>query len=287
MATGARGVKRNGARGAAAPAWSPTLIYVGAVAAVAAGYLAVFASTRDVGAGRLLVLTARNTVSLVLVAGLARALLLRFVEPLAPGRRVLPHALGAAGFTVLWYWVLTVVAGLFDGASATRFSVKPFLLGPVAEWQLFQGLFAYAVVAMLAHGEAVAGAAKAPDRSPDIREQSMEPAEPRPVARMLVRVGDEIVSVEASEIVSIAGADDYAELTTTTARHLVRTTLAEFEEALTPERFLRVHRSAIVNLDRVVRAEPAGGGRMLLHMEAGPVVQASRAGARALRERLV
>ncbi|WP_176472961.1 LytTR family DNA-binding domain-containing protein [Sphingomonas lenta] len=48
-----------------------------------------------------------------------------------------------------------------------------------------------------------------------------------------------------------------------------------------------MHRSAIVNLDRVVRAEPAGGGRLLLHMEAGGVVQASRAGAKLVREQLL
>jgi hypothetical protein len=264
--------------------WPPTLVYLGALAAVATGYLAIFASTREVGPGRLMVLTARNTISLVLVAGLARAALLRFVEPLSPPWRVLPHAVGAGCFTALWYWSLMVLGGLFDGASATSFSVKPFLWGQAAEWQLFQGLFAYAVVAMLAHGEARAAATP---NGPEPDASAAPSPEPRGAARMLVRMGDEIVAIEPGEIVSITGADDYAELTVTTARHLVRTTLAEFEEALPPERFLRVHRSAIVNLDRVVRAEPAGGGRMLLHMETGPVVQASRVGARALRERLV
>ncbi len=274
-----------------APArWSPAVVRIGALAAVAAGYLVIFARTRDVEAGRLIVLVARNTIPLLLVAWLARAVLLRFVEPLPPSWRVVPHAVGAACFTLLWYWALTVAAGLLDGASATQFSVAPVLFGPAAEWQLFQGLFAYAVVAMLAHGEARAavvtrGAATHEAASEPPLELS-PPSSPEP-RRMLVRMGDEIVAVEPGEIVSITGADDYAELTVTTARHLVRTTLAEFEEALPPERFLRVHRSAIVNLDRVVRAEPAGGGRMLLHMEAGPVIQASRAGARALRERLV
>ena len=264
----------------------PALVYLGGTVAVATGYLAIFAATRDVGADRLLVLTARNTLSLLLAAGAARAALLRFVEPLSPRARVPAHLVGAACFTLLWYWVLTVLGGLFDGASATRFQVKPFLLGPVAEWQLFQGLFVYAVVALLVEREAAAlhpvgVAADDPAAAPA---PAPEPSAP---ARMLVRVGDEIVAVEPGEIVSITGADDYAELTLATARHLVRTTLAEFESSLPADRFLRVHRSAIVNLDRVIRAEPVGGGRMLLHMEAGPVVQASRAGARLLRERLV
>lgn len=71
------------------------------------------------------------------------------------------------------------------------------------------------------------------------------------------------------------------------ATRLVATRLVEFEAALDPKRFVRVHRSAIVNLDRLVRADGSGGGRMLLHMAAGPPVAASRAGARALRERLL
>ena len=206
---------------------------------------------------------------------------------LGPRARVAAHAVGAACFTLGWYWLLTVLGGLFDGASATRFQVKPFLLGPVAEWQLFQGLFVYAAVALLVDREAFAQrsvAAAVDDPGTPAPRTTPEPVAP---ARMLVRMGDEIVAVEPGEVVSITGADDYAELTLATARHLVRTTLAEFESSLPADRFLRVHRSAIVNLDRVVRAEPAGGGRMLLHMEAGPVISASRAGARALRERLV
>jgi hypothetical protein len=262
---------------------SPGLVYACALAAMSVGYLAIFAFTRDVGPGRLLVLTMRNMVSLVLVAGAARAVLLRFVEPLSPPSRIPAHLAGAACFTLIWYWVLTVLAGLFDGASATEFSVKPFLLGPGAEWQLFQGLSVYAVVALLVEREP-AGARPVGATA----EFTAPPApEPQATTRMLVRMGDEIVAVEPGEIVSITGADDYAELTLATARHLVRTTLAEFEDALPVERFLRVHRSAIVNLDRVVRAEPAGGGRMSLHMESGPVIPASRAGARALRERLI
>ena len=279
MGTGIKGSGETAGRPATGA--SPALVYHGALAAVSLGYLAIFASTREVGAGRLLVLTARNVLSLLLVAAIARAVLLRHVKLLGPRARTAAHLVAAACFTLCWYWLLTVLGGLFDGASATSFAVKPFLLGPVAEWQLFQGLFAYSVVALLADREAGA-------RRFTAGSAVVEPApEPRAATRMLVRMGDEIVAVEPGEIVSIAGADDYAELTLATARHLVRTTLAEFEEALPADRFLRVHRSAIVNLDRVVRAEPAGGGRMLLHMEVGPAVQASRAGARLLRERLV
>jgi DNA-binding LytR/AlgR family response regulator len=64
-------------------------------------------------------------------------------------------------------------------------------------------------------------------------------------------------------------------------------TLAEFEKSLDPAQFIRVHRSRIVNVDRIERAEPAGGGRLLLHMQDGEAIPASRTGSRLLRDRVI
>lgn len=56
-----------------------------------------------------------------------------------------------------------------------------------------------------------------------------------------------------------------------------------FEASPDPSRFVRVHWSAIINLDHFDFAEPAGGGRMIARMSTGPDVQVSRAGATALK----
>jgi len=64
-------------------------------------------------------------------------------------------------------------------------------------------------------------------------------------------------------------------------------TLAEFEATLDARRFVRVHRSRIVNLDIVERAEPAGAGRLLLHLQTGESVSTSRTGARLLKSRVI
>jgi len=93
--------------------------------------------------------------------------------------------------------------------------------------------------------------------------------------------------VDVDAIVSIAGADDYAEVRTLDGSHLVRLTLAEFEKSLDPALFIRVHRSRIVNVDRIARAEPAGGGRLLLHMEDGEIIGASRTGSKRLKDRVL
>ena len=108
-----------------------------------------------------------------------------------------------------------------------------------------------------------------------------------PLERYLTRSGDEMVPISVRDIVSITGAQDYAEVTTLSGRHLVRMSLAEFERRLDPARFLRVHRSTIVNFDHLARCEPAGGGRMLPHMATGDLIPVSRAGAQVLRSLVV
>lgn len=50
-----------------------------------------------------------------------------------------------------------------------------------------------------------------------------------------------------------------------------------------PQRFIRVHRSRIINIDYLDHAEPAGGGRLVARMTNGTAVQLSRTGSQALR----
>lgn len=83
------------------------------------------------------------------------------------------------------------------------------------------------------------------------------------------------------------GAQDYAEVTLADgSSRLVRLSLAELEAKLPHDMFIRVHRSTIINLAYLVRAEPAGSGRMILHLPGGPV-DASRSGAQLLRQRVL
>lgn len=112
---------------------------------------------------------------------------------------------------------------------------------------------------------------------------AVDPAGP-PAGPILLRQGDELHAVEVADIILISAADDYSEVVTSTLRQLARRSLAEFERELPPETFVRVHRSHLINLDHLVRAEPAGAGRMTLHRTAGEAVTASRTGTRLLRE---
>ncbi len=95
--------------------------------------------------------------------------------------------------------------------------------------------------------------------------------------RFLVRVRDKFVVVNTSEIDWIEAADYYVTLHAGGKAHLLRETMAAIETRLDPERFVRVHRSAIVNIDRVREIHPMFRGDCTLMLADGTQVKLSRA----------
>ncbi len=88
----------------------------------------------------------------------------------------------------------------------------------------------------------------------------------RGVGRLIVREVGQIVVVPTREVDWVEGADYYARLHVRNVVHLLRESLASLERRLDPRRFLRIHRSAIVNLARVraVEAHLRGEGVAVL-----------------------
>jgi DNA-binding LytR/AlgR family response regulator len=199
------------------------------------------------------------------------------------GRRtsvqIIAHAVLCAAYALLSYWLLIVLLGAVSGFSVIQFQVEPFPIR-ASVWQLLQNATTYGIIAVLAYRGTSGSEVRLVLASEDGQGHPGR-------SRYFIRSGDEIQPIEVNSIVSITGAGDYAEVGTLDGRHLVRMTLAEFEKSLDSARFIRVHRSRIVNVDRIARAEPAGGGRLLLHMEDGEAIAASRSGSRLLRERVI
>jgi len=74
-----------------------------------------------------------------------------------------------------------------------------------------------------------------------------------PLIRLFVRDRrGRVVHVPVSDITQFVGADDYVEV----LRTLANITLADFERRLDPKRFRRIHRSVMLNLDKVVACKP-------------------------------
>jgi two-component system LytT family response regulator len=98
------------------------------------------------------------------------------------------------------------------------------------------------------------------DRSgqPDRRFNAAEAASPTRIApdRIAVRNNGRVVFVKLTDIDWIEAADNYVCLHCGRETHVVRETMNELEARLDPAQFLRVHRSSIVNLDRVRELQP-------------------------------
>jgi len=96
------------------------------------------------------------------------------------------------------------------------------------------------------------------------------------VERFLVRARGKVVVVRAADIDWIEAADYYATLHVGGESHLIRETMTDLEGSLDARRFVRVHRGAIVNIDRVREVHPLFRGDCTLVLADGTQVKLSR-----------
>jgi two-component system, LytTR family, response regulator len=97
-----------------------------------------------------------------------------------------------------------------------------------------------------------------------------------PLPRLVVKHGGRYILVKADEIEWIASTGEYANLHTRSSTFLVRMTLSELEEKLDKRVFVRIHRSTIVNLDRVREIRSRSHGDYDVVMQDGTVLRLSR-----------
>lgn len=94
--------------------------------------------------------------------------------------------------------------------------------------------------------------------------------------RLVVRTGETILVIPAHEIDWCAAEDNYVRIHAGAKRHLIRMTMRRLEEQLPRTTFTRIHRSAIVNLERVRACAPLGGGEYRLTLVNGVQLVVSR-----------
>jgi two-component system, LytTR family, response regulator len=94
--------------------------------------------------------------------------------------------------------------------------------------------------------------------------------------RFAARSGNKLNLVRVEEVDWIDAAGNYARLHVGGRTHLVRETMTELESRLDPNRFVRVHRSIIVNVERVTTVEPYAHGEYVLTIRDGTRLTSSR-----------
>jgi two-component system LytT family response regulator len=100
----------------------------------------------------------------------------------------------------------------------------------------------------------------------------------RPLQRIAFRDGATIDVVPVQRIDYIEAQDDYVHVFSRGQRHIKQQPLGELETLLDPSRFIRVHRSYIVNLESLARVEPYAKDSRVALLKDGTRIPVSRAG---------
>ena len=107
-----------------------------------------------------------------------------------------------------------------------------------------------------------------------------------PLSRILIRDGAKVHVLPVDAIDYIEAQDDYIAVHVSGKTHLKQQPMAEVESALDPARFARIHRSYILNLDRLARIELYAKDSRIAILQDGTRLPLSRAGHQRLREML-
>jgi two-component system LytT family response regulator len=108
----------------------------------------------------------------------------------------------------------------------------------------------------------------------------------RKMDRLAIKSAGQVLFLKIADIDWIEAEDYYACLHVGSKTHLLRRTLSDLERELDENSFCRIHRSAIVNLDRVSRLKLSEDGEYQVQLEGGTTLRMSRRYRRPLQSRL-
>lgn len=94
--------------------------------------------------------------------------------------------------------------------------------------------------------------------------------------RLVIKSGGRVLFLKAAEIDYVEAAGNYLNLYVGKDTHLIRETMQSLEARLDPAHFLRIHRSTIVNLERIKELQPWFGGEYVVVLRDGRKLTLSR-----------
>lgn len=108
------------------------------------------------------------------------------------------------------------------------------------------------------------------------------------IDRIPVKVREEIILVPVEEIASITADGELLNIRTKeNQRYTINYRLKDIEQRLDPKHFIRLSRSAVINLDEIVRIAPLPGGTYLVNLKNGQELTSSRMQSKVLRGTLL
>jgi len=112
----------------------------------------------------------------------------------------------------------------------------------------------------------------------NLKSESLPPVEKggEYTSRFMIKAGGRISFVKAEEVDWIEAADYYVKLHVGRKGHLIRETMNELEKKMDPRLFARIHRSTIVNIDRIKELHPYFNGHYIVILDDGTKLKLSR-----------
>ncbi len=119
------------------------------------------------------------------------------------------------------------------------------------------------------------GSAEAMNRLLKLMEERETEATPR-LTRIPISLESRTIFVKTEDIDWIEAAGNYMIVHAGNDNHILRETMSALEQQLPPEKFLRVNRSAIINLERVRELQPLTAGDHAVVLRNGAVLEMTR-----------
>jgi two-component system LytT family response regulator len=118
------------------------------------------------------------------------------------------------------------------------------------------------------------------------RKQEHAPREKTYLTRLMVKLANRVVLLKVNEIDWIEADGNYAKLHVGRKAHLLRERMHDLEARLNPQNFVRIHRSVIVNLERIKELHPHFNGDYIVVLDDGVQLKLSRSRREQLESRL-
>lgn len=166
-----------------------------------------------------------------------------------------------------------IFATAFDEHALKAFEIHAldYLLKPFSQQRFDQAL---------AHARASLGTAPAQRQAVSHAAADLRA---KPLSRVLIRDGAKVHVIPADKIAYIEAQDDYVQIHADGKAYLKNQALAELEAQLEATRFLRIHRSYLVNVEHVARIEQATRDSHCAILKDGTRLPVSRSGYQKIR----
>jgi two-component system LytT family response regulator len=169
-----------------------------------------------------------------------------------------------------------IFATAFDQYALKAFEVHAldYLLKPFSQQRLDQAL---------AHARASLAAGSGQQAAVTAAARDMAATRARPAERVLIRDGARVHVLPSEKIDYIEAQDDYVQIHSEGKAYLKNQRMAELEEQLDADKFIRIHRSYLVNIECVARIEQASKDSHQAVLHDGTRLAISRSGYQRIR----